>query len=389
MAEEKSAQEKLAELNKRDSNADTVNSIATKGHVASTGIMAVSMIGATAQVGLSAAAANTCAAGIAKAVAGFGGPLVAGLVGGMLGGWLGTKAGNWFMDTLGQGHAVSGPTNIPACVGDPIVHNNSFWGAVGGLLGGLVVGLAVGLVVGALVVATGGAALGVMAASIAAGAGGLAGGFVGGAAMAIGSRWASETGHIKEGSPNVTFEGKAVARVTDPVECSRDPGMPPPQISEGSLIISVNSLPLARKGHQITCSAVIQDGCKTITADNTTKQYGPINADMSVLQQSIVSGMEVLTALWGAKQLKAAAKERANQGFGDPVDTGTGEFINDRTDFHYPHILPLTLKRAYTGRHAVSGLLGSRWQCNWSQYLEFDEDGRMATYFDAEGLCPA
>lgn len=134
---------------------------------------------------------------------------------------------------------------------------------------------------------------------------------------------------------------------------------------------------------------MIQDGCKTITADNTTKQYGPINADMSVLQQSIVSGMEVLTALWGAKQLKAAAKERANQGFGDPVDTGTGEFINDRTDFHYPHILPLTLKRAYTGRHAVSGLLGSRWQCNWSQYLEFDEDGRMATYFDAEGLCPA
>ncbi|WP_312678944.1 hypothetical protein, partial [Escherichia coli] len=82
---EKSAQEKLAELDQRDSNAETVESIATTGHIASTGIMAVSMVGATAKVGLAAAAANTCAAGIVKAVAGFGGPLIAGLAGGMLG----------------------------------------------------------------------------------------------------------------------------------------------------------------------------------------------------------------------------------------------------------------------------------------------------------------
>ena len=146
------------------------------------------------------------------------------------------------MDTWGKDHAVSGPTDIPACVGHHIVHNNSFLGAIGGLIGGLIVGIAVG----ALVVATGGAALGVLAATVAAGAGGLAGGFVGGAAMVIGSRWASETGQIVEGSPNV-FEGKAVARVTDPVECSRIRAVLPPQIVEGSKIISVNSLPLARK----------------------------------------------------------------------------------------------------------------------------------------------
>ncbi|WP_447548564.1 PAAR domain-containing protein, partial [Staphylococcus aureus] len=184
--------------------------------------------------------------------------------------------------------------------------------------------------------------------------------------MAIGSRWASDTGEIHEGSPNVTFEGKAVARVTDPVICSNDPGEPLPQIAEGSKIISVNSLPLARKGHKITCSAVIQDGCKTITADKTTGQYGPINADMSVTEQSVVSGLEVLTALWGAKQLNRAANERISQGFSDPVDAGTGEYLDYRTDFHWPHILPLTLKRAYTGRHTVSGFLGTRWLCNWS-----------------------
>ncbi|XQK39783.1 hypothetical protein ACOI4G_00690 [Escherichia coli] len=39
-------------------------------------------------------------------------------------------------------------------------------------------------------------------------AGGLAGGFVGGAAMVIGSRWASETGQIVEGSPNVFLKEK-------------------------------------------------------------------------------------------------------------------------------------------------------------------------------------
>ena len=83
---------------------------------------------------------------------------------------------------------------------------------------------------------------------------------------------------------------------------------------EGSKIISVNSLPLARKGHKITCSAVIQEGCKTITADKTTGQYGPINADMTVLEQSVVSSLEVLTAPWGAKQLNRAANERISQG---------------------------------------------------------------------------
>lgn len=88
---EKSAQEKLAELDQRDSNAETVENIATTGHVASVGITVVSMVGATAKVGLAAAAAKTCAAGIAKAVAGFGGPLVAGMAGGMLGGWLASK----------------------------------------------------------------------------------------------------------------------------------------------------------------------------------------------------------------------------------------------------------------------------------------------------------
>ena len=112
---------------------------------------------------------------------------------------------------------------------------------------------------------------------------------------------------------------------------------------EGSKIISVNSLPLARKGHKITCSAVIQEGCKTITADKTTGQYGPINADMTVLEQSVVSSLEVLTALWGAKQLNRAANERISQGFSDAVDTGPGEYLDYRTDFHYPHILPLTL----------------------------------------------
>lgn len=171
--------------------------------------------------------------------------------------------------------------------------------------------------------------------------------------------------------------------------CSDDPGEPLPQIAEGSKIISVNSLPLARKGHKITCSAVIQDGCKTITADKTTGQYGPINADMSVTEQSVVSGLEVLTALWGAKQLNRAANERISRGFSDPVDAGTGEYLDYRTDFHWPHILPLTLKRAYTGRHTVSGFLGTRWLSNWSQYTEFDSDGQNVTYFDAEGLCPA
>ncbi|MGU0171825.1 hypothetical protein ACVXG8_12535 [Escherichia coli] len=59
-------------------------------------------------------------------------------------GWLGTKAGDWFMDTWVRSRCFR-PTDIPACVGHHIVHNNSFLGAIGGLIGGLIVGLRWGL----------------------------------------------------------------------------------------------------------------------------------------------------------------------------------------------------------------------------------------------------
>lgn len=344
----------VAEISKDySSNQAVVTGIANTGHIITAGAVGYGL-------GTAIAAGTTLS---------FLAPLGAA----MAGGYLGTMAGNALMDTIFSDHDLAKASNIPACKEHHIAHNHAFLGALGALLAGVVAG--------ALIVVTGGAALVAIAACAGAG-------LIGGASVAVGSRYASETGIISSGSLNVFFENKPVARVTDTVECEDHPGEPKPRIAQGSTTVFINDLPLARKGDKITCSAVIQEGCQTIFADDSSYDYLPVDADMSVVEQFVISSGEVVTAIFGGKLLNKLGI-RAPQCKGDPVDTGTGEYTEERTDFHWPHILPLTLKRAYTGRHAVSGLLGSRWLCNWSQYLEFDSDGQTATYFDAGGLCPA
>ncbi|MFU0448536.1 DUF6531 domain-containing protein, partial [Pseudocitrobacter faecalis] len=286
-------------------------------------------------------------------------------------------AGNALMDTLCSGHDVAKASNIPACKGHKIVHNNAFLGALGALAAGIIGAVAIG----AIIFFTGGIGLGALVFI------GFGSGLIGGASTAIGNRWASETGEIDHGSPNVFFEDKPVARVTDIVLCEDHPGDPKPRIAQGSTTVYINDQPLARKGDKITCSAVIQEGCKTIFADDSSRDYLPIDADMSVTEQLIISGGEVFSTFFGGKILNKLFK--GLQCLGDPVDTGTGEYTESRTDFQYPHILPLTLRRMYTSSHPVGGLLGNRWLCNWSQHLVFDSDEQTVTYVDAEGLCPA
>ena len=350
----------IAEISKDySSNQTTVSLISAAGTVAS--------VGAVIYGGVVA-----CSAGIVAGTA-FLAPLGAA----MAGGYLGTLAGNALMDTVFSGHDVAKASNIPACKGHKIVHNNAFLGALGALAAGIIGAVAIG----ALIFFTGGIGLGALAFI------GFGSGLIGGASTAIGNRWASETGVIKDGSPNVFFEDKPVARVTDIVDCEDHPGEPKPRIAQGSTTVFINNLALARKGDKITCSAVIQEGCQTIFADDTSGDYLPIDADMSVMEQLIVSGGEVISTFFGGKILNKLFK--GLQCLGDPVDTGTGEYTESRTDFNYPHALPLILHRTYSGRHPIGGLLGSRWRCNWSQYLEFDNDGQTVTYIDTEGLCPA
>ncbi|MGT2433973.1 PAAR domain-containing protein [Cupriavidus basilensis] len=78
----------------------------------------------------------------------------------------------------------------------------------------------------------------------------------------------SNCGKIASGSGNVTFEGKAAARVTDIIACDKHPG--PEPLVEGSLTITVNQLPLVRIGHSSHCSGKVNSGRKSVLIDKTT-----------------------------------------------------------------------------------------------------------------------
>jgi RHS repeat-associated protein len=370
----------------RTSNKGTVEAIATTGHAAAGGILAYGAMAA----GFAGGAALACFA--TSVVAPLAGAIAGAKIAQMVG------ADEWLLDTIGaERQAAPGPE--VGHVTHKIAHNHAFLGAVAGLIVGALVGYVVAVAVtaafGALVALSGGLALvltplviGVVSA-VAAGA---AAGFVGGAIADAGAKAADITGTIIKGSPNVYFEGKPVARMTDFVECSRHPSTtPPPYIREGSATIFINSLPMARIGHKISCGAVIQEGCKTIKGDKTTTSIGESDAEFSVLQQAFLSVFEVLG-------MRSAVKKDGLLGsllrklFGDPIDVVTGDYADYRTDFEYSSVLPLSLARAYAGKNAVTGLLGTRWICNWSQRLVFQieggaQDGEHPTvlFEDAEG----
>jgi RHS repeat-associated protein len=156
----------------------------------------------------------------------------------------------------------------------------------------------------------------------------------------------------------------------------------PPEIVEGSETISVNGLPLARIGHKTTCGATIQGGCTTIFADSTTGQYGPIDSQMSVLEQSIVSIAEVALCF---SAVRFRSSKLGKKIFGEPIDPSDGSYVDFRTDFEYPGILPLRLTRVYSGKDTVEGLLGSKWLCNWSQRLVYDAKESTVNLEDGDG----
>lgn len=378
-----SAQEKLDALSRRSSNAKTVQTIEFAGRTTSNALTIYSMVtGAvtaysTASAAATAAGTSTVASGTIAAVISYLGPIASGMAGVALGSWVANKIGadEMLLDRMGAERQVKEPGPEPAVFGHKIAHNNSFWGAIGGLIGGVLAAAAVGLAVAALI-GTGGLA----APLIIAGAAGLAGGFVGTAIAGAGAKMANITGTVNKGSPNVFFEGKPVARVTDTVACSKHSSSPPPQIVEGSETISVNSLPLARVGHKITCSAVLQEGCKTIFGDDTTGTYGPIDAEFSIMEQSIISIFNVASAIWSAKSARDSYKSRNDaRTFSDPIDPSNGNYCDTCIDIDYRDILPLRLQRVYSGQTKVDGLLGTKWRCSWSQRLIYDKEEQTAT----------
>ncbi len=276
------------------------------------------------------------------------------------------------LDYLGKPRLAK-PGRQPAAVGDEIAHSSALASALGGLLAAVAVG-ALFAAVAISVVGTGGLA----APLIVGAAAGLGGGFTKALVSGFFSKAATVTGKIVEGSPNVFFEGRPVARVEDQVSCSRH--SPVKKIAQGSETVYINNRPLARIGHKTTCGATIQEGCKTIFADDTTETYFRIDSELSAAEQAVVSAAEVVLTL-GVGRLASKLGARC----GDPVNPADGSFCDSRTDVEYPSVLPLKLTRTYAGRDPVESALGSKWICNWSQRLVYLSDEPAANLEDGDG----
>jgi RHS repeat-associated protein len=340
--------------------------------------------------GSAAMASGATGAAVAGAAAVAAAPAVVALAGAWALGQIGvtgalaagaTRVGDALGLTIGRGDPH------PACVGDAIAHSSGFLG----MLGGLAAGVAIGAMVAATV-ATGGLAGALIVGACM--AGGLS---IGGALAAASQSMGSNCGTITSGSPNVTFEGKAAARVTDVTACSHHASSPEPLV-EGSKTITINGLPLVRIGHSTHCSAKVNAGRKSVWVDRTTGQYGPKNPELSAGEEflaGLLGGM--LGAKLGGLMAKALPKREPTQSAEvsgkkdevstckeDPIDVATGEMVDIRTDIAIPGVLPLQLTRRYRTRSDDRGLLGPRWSTSWSQRLEF-ADGYLVRFHNAGG----
>lgn len=370
--EEQAARQKLEALQNHGSNEEDVAKIESAGNKANTAVSTATMgYGAISAFGTGGIGGVAC----------YAAPLAAGIAGMMAGAALVDyfALDEKLLDLLGKPELAK-PGPKPATVGHAIAHSSPFAGALGGLLAGVAAG-ALCAAAAVAIVGTGGLAAPALIVGIAAGASaGLGFGFVHSLVNGVFSKAATVTGQIIEGSPNVFFEGRPVARVTDRVMCSKD--SPPSRIAEGSETIFINGLPLARIGHRTTCGATIQEGCTTIFADNTTAQYGPIDSQMSAWQQAIVSIAEVGLSF---SAIRFRSSKLGKLIFGEPIDPSDGSYVDFRTDFEYPGILPLKLTRVYSGADKVEGVLGNKWICNWSQRLLYDTEDSTVNLEDGDG----
>lgn len=354
-------------------NSESAQNLMTYGPIAVAGLSGALTASAAGVTGTAlAGAALTAAAPIAVAT-------VAGMVYFNIGFDIGESVGNWAMDAMGF-ERIAEDGEMPATVGHPIAH------ASGWSLGAMVLGAVAAVAVAALVVATAGAASVLVVAFVAGASAGLVGGIGFGFASAAG-QYGSNKGKIKQGSSNVYFNNKPVARVADVVECD-DHAVS--KVAQGAETVFANNLPIARIGHKTTCDGTINDGIQNIAIDIDTSAYA-LNIDVG--WDSRAANLAVIVADWlpigsrGPQQGNQSAAHAGDMPNGcrtacaDPVDVANGQFIDLRTDIFIPGTIPLRLDRCHAP--ASVGLQGKGWSGTWAQHLQIDRE--TITFQNPEG----
>lgn len=378
------------------------------------GLMGASALGSAGVAAAGAASAGVAAAGTAAAVSLGTFAIAAGA--GMAGGYLGSMAGaglaDLFCGTLGGGKKVATEGDAPARMGDPIGHinkNAALWGAI--------IGAAAAIAIVAVTVATCGAGLLVLAAAAA------TAGFVGAGIATFAStagQYGDNKGVIAEGSANVFFEGRPVARVGDRVACSEHPG--PSLLAEGAKTVYANGRNIVRVGHRSTCDGNVNDGCRTIVETIETAVIHEVKDSRSPALRWANIVVNLLPLPRGKKPKPGAdappqqqkpkpdaqpkpkqdpppapntskpattsskgsgSQPGTNKCVSDPVDIGTGDFLQQWPVLALPGTLPLQLTRSYRSTASFRGAFGDKWMDEWSQRLELD--GETATLHTPHG----
>lgn len=182
---------------------------------------------------------------------------------------------------------------------DELRHSFAFSGAIAGL--------AVGAIIGSAVM-TGGLSLVAI--------GGLAAGIGMGIGELIGSHalYPKVTGHIAEGSSDVTIEGQSAARVDrDAGGCEGSPPLMVPhfgatRVAEGSATVLINGDHAARMGDRIDCGAVIDSGAETVNIGGPTLQILDISGDVPVWFTWLVNAVSLGTTLLEKGAIHAAVE---------------------------------------------------------------------------------
>ncbi|MDU8925661.1 PAAR domain-containing protein, partial [Pasteurellaceae bacterium LIM206] len=260
--------------------------------------------------------------------------------------------------------------NNPICVGDDVYHKNksaAFWGILGGIVLGAVVAVAlpgVGVFMGAAIC-------------------GMTAGICGGIGNAL-SQYGEKKGVVLQGSPNVFFENKAVARVGDLIQCSDHTGEQ--FVAEGAETVFANGLPISRIGHSTTCDGSLVGGRETVLeTEATSSAYRlPITSSVPLWLEELATytGL-VMDVVDLAKGFKGLADART--AVGDPVDVARGALIQEWRVLAFESALPLILNRYYYSTQAYSGHLGQNWADDWSQCLRIDEENHEIIYFNEKG----
>ena len=171
--------------------------------------------------------------------------------------------------------------------------HTSFWAALAGAVVGALVAAAITVAAVAIIGVTGGlavAAVGILAT--------LAFSAVISAAQsavtdAINSMLPCDDGPASTGSPNVSAEGKPVARAgVDIVACVKH--SPPPLIAQGSETVAVNEEPMVRVDDKSACGATFKQGCTTVIAGTGQATVVEIEEELPRWQRALIIGVEFL-----------------------------------------------------------------------------------------------